>query len=476
MAGFVGRTHELRELEAHLDTARTGGRADAGVAVLVRGRRRIGKSRLVTELIKRSGVPSVYFQAARNAPLRDELALFSEAVATSDLPDAGIAQDNSPQSLTAALRLLAAALPSDTPSIVVIDELPWLLEGIAGGAGELQRVWDRELSQRPVLLLLLGSDLAMMETLSRTDQPFHGRATEMLLRALSPADIARMTGLVGIEAFDAFLITGGQPLVAQEWRSAESPVSFIRRSFERSTSALVVSGTRVLDGEFPPDSHARAVLTSIGGRGERSYAGIVQVLDGLVSTTTLNRSLTTLVTKQVIAGDEPLSCRAASKDRRWRVSDPALRFWLAIVEPALADIDRGRPDLAVDRFTSQYESWRGRAIEPVVRDALARMLPNERWTGAVQIGGWWPRNNTPEIDLVAADSRPARTIAFVGGVKWRAKSPFSRREVTALAADAIKVPGVDAATPLVAVCPAGVQDDPRITQMWTADDLLDAWP
>lgn len=395
MAGFVGRTHELRELTAHLDIVRAGGRADAGVAVLLRGRRRIGKSRLATELIKRSAIPSVYFQAARNAPAPDEFALFAEAIAGSDLPNAAIARDNRPQSLTAVLRLLAAALPTDAPSIVVIDELPWLLESSPGGAGELQRVWDRELSQKPVLLLLLGSDIAMMETISGADQPFHGRATEMLLRALSPHDVARMTKLDGIDAFDAFLITGGQPLVTQDWRAGESPIAFIRRSFERSTSALVVSGTRVLDGEFPPDSHARAVLTRIGGRGERGHSGIAQSLDGLISGTTLNRSLATLVTKHVIAGDEPLSTRAASKDRRWRVSDPALRFWLAIVEPALPDIDRGRPDLAVDRFKAQYESWRGRAIEPVAREALSRLLPDERWPGAMQIGGWWPRNNTP---------------------------------------------------------------------------------
>jgi len=61
----------------------------------------------------------------------------------------------------------------------------WLLEGIPGGAGELQRTWDRELSQHPVLVLLVGSDLSMMEALNHHDQPFHGRATEMPLRPLS---------------------------------------------------------------------------------------------------------------------------------------------------------------------------------------------------------------------------------------------------------------------------------------------------
>jgi hypothetical protein len=37
---------------------------------------------------------------------------------------------------------------------VVLDELPWLLESIPSGAGELQRVWDHDLSSRPILLIL----------------------------------------------------------------------------------------------------------------------------------------------------------------------------------------------------------------------------------------------------------------------------------------------------------------------------------
>ncbi len=473
MAGFVGREAELAELASQLDVVRSGRRADSGVAVLLRGRRRVGKSRLVTELVQRAGLPSVYFQAARGAPLGDELAALAEAVATSGLPGAEIAAGNTPSSLTAALRLLAAALPADSPSVVVLDELPWLLEGAPGGAGELQRVWDRELARKPVLLLLLGSDLSMMEAISRPDQPFHGRATEMVLHELTPRDVARMTGLRGMDAFDAYLISGGQPLVAQEWTAGQPAAAFVRASFERSTSALVVSGTRVLDAEFPEATQARAVLRAIGGRGERTWSGILR--SSGVSGNSLERALALLAEKRVVAADEPLSTRAASKDRRWRIADPGLRFWLALVEPALADIDRGRPDLAAARYDAAMPAWRGRAVEPVVRDALARLLPDEQWPDAVAVGGWWPRSNVPEIDIVAADARPARRIAFAGTIKWRATRGVTTAEIDDLARAAVSVPGIGAATPLVAVCPAGAVSDPRLARTWTADDLLGAW-
>ncbi len=50
-----------------------------------------------------------------------ELAHFAELIAASGLPNADVAKDNQPATLTAALLLLATALPADTPSIVVID-------------------------------------------------------------------------------------------------------------------------------------------------------------------------------------------------------------------------------------------------------------------------------------------------------------------------------------------------------------------
>jgi uncharacterized protein len=474
---FVGRQAELGELGFLLEAVRKGGRADRGVALLLRGRRRVGKSRLVTEFVERSGLPSVYFQAARGAQPMAEYAELARQIAGSTLPGAAVAAGNQPSNLTAALTLLAAALPADTPSIVVFDEVPWLLEGIEGGAGELQRVWDRALAAKPVLLLLLGSDLAMMEELARPQAPFHGRATELVLDPLTPRDVARMTGLTAFEAFDAYLITGGLPLVTQEWERGMTRDTFLDAAFSRSTSALVVSGTRVLDAEFPEATYPRAVLSAIGGRGERTFTGIHQAIaGGAMSKATLTHSLTTLADKRMVTAEEPLSTRTAVKDRRWRVADPALRFWLAFVEPALAEVDRGRPDLAVSRAAAGYESWRGRAIEPVVREALERLLPDDAWPGVTRVGGWWPRNNTPELDLVGADKAPAHALGFVGAIKWRASGTITSAEITQLARNAVHVPGAAEATPLVAVCPAKRTNDGRIGHTWTASELLSAWP
>ena len=92
----------------------------------------------------------------------------------------------------------------DQPSVVVLDEFPCLFTREANIDAVLQKIWDRHLDQKaPVFLILIGSDLHMMEQLAQYDKPLFGRAREMVALPLSPADIADMTGLQGADALDA---------------------------------------------------------------------------------------------------------------------------------------------------------------------------------------------------------------------------------------------------------------------------------
>src|SRR5688500_5660281 len=161
MVDFIGREVEMRALRRQLDFARPdrGGRC-----VLMRGRRRVGKSRLVEEFCSRSGVPYVFFTASQQ---RDrEPLLFAEEVARSDLSGREAFEGITPGSWDAALRLIAASLDDTTPTVIVIDEFPYLVADDPTLEAVFQKQWDRLLSKKPVLLVLVGSDLAMMESLN----------------------------------------------------------------------------------------------------------------------------------------------------------------------------------------------------------------------------------------------------------------------------------------------------------------------
>lgn len=59
-----------------------------------------------------------------------------------------------------------------------------------------------------------------------------------------------------------------------------------------------------------------------------------------------------------------------------------------------------RGDLTLSRIKERRTSRRGRAIEPLVRESLARLLPDGILPAAPATGGYWTRDT--DVDLPAA--------------------------------------------------------------------------
>src|SRR5580698_11631550 len=127
--GFVGRAAELDRLSALLGRVASAARDLPGVAVTLRGRRRVGKSRLVEVFCERADVPFVFFQASQSQSAAAGRTAFAEAIRWSSLPGReSFAEGMTWPSWSAFFRQLTDALPADHTSVLVIDELPWLLE------------------------------------------------------------------------------------------------------------------------------------------------------------------------------------------------------------------------------------------------------------------------------------------------------------------------------------------------------------
>jgi hypothetical protein len=216
-----------------------------------------------------------------------------------------------------------------------------------------------------------------------------------------------MTTLAAADAVDALLITGGFPEIVQAWRPGMSRAQFLQDSVSNPLSPLLMAGELSLLGEFPDASHARAVLEAIGS-GERTFSAIAAQAGGIraLPSGTLSPLLSVLQEKRVLAADLPLSATPDNKNKRYRIADPYLRFWLAFLHRAIPLIERGRGDLALARIEQSWSTWRGRAVEPLVRDSLLRLLPDADWPDTEAVGGWWNRQNKPEIDLVGTDREP----------------------------------------------------------------------
>src|SRR3954471_3544421 len=137
-APFIGRAAELKLVN---DLA-TAGRA---ALLILYGRRRIGKTRLLTQWIAASRARALYWVAEPTSSL-DQLRSFSQALynfanpgapAPADAPGGrGFTYASWPQALQQ-----AAALAQREPFALFLDEFTYLLEAEPGLAGILQNAW-----------------------------------------------------------------------------------------------------------------------------------------------------------------------------------------------------------------------------------------------------------------------------------------------------------------------------------------------
>jgi uncharacterized protein len=474
---FVGRSGQLASLRRRFEDV---SRERTGQMIAVRGRRQVGKSRLYTEFIAREQTPHVYYTALKDAGADAQLEAFQRDVleASTPLPDAETLFASRPTSWSDAFGRIRLAAERG-PIVVVLDEFPWAAQSDPSLEGALQVAWDRHLQHLGVLLVLIGSDIHMMERLTDHDRALYGRAIEDVVRPFNPAEIAEAIAPTSAMAvFDALLVTGGYPKLLADLRAGGSPLEYVRRGFHDENSNMVVVAQRSLAAEFPPEAQARRVLSAIGGEpvGHATFSSVVGRLpdEGSTAATALARALKVLGNdKGVVAIDTPSGMDPSSKLRRYRVDDPYLRFWFRFVEPQLAAIARGRADLAVAAFDRGWEAWRGVAIEPIVHQAVDRLSPElDLISESEEVASWWTRDNTVEVDLVASGRRGA--VLAIGSVKWRERRQFTPDELLTLAQARSRIPGASGA-PLIAVCPAGGRPNLAADLILDADDLLAAW-
>lgn len=439
--------------------------------VALRGRRQIGKSRLVEEFIRRSGASAVFYTASRQSAA-EELRSFGEQIATSATGAALVAAAGPIGSWEAALTIAASDASAQQPVVLVIDELPFLIESEPAIEAIFQKQWDRRLEAQPVLLLLIGSDISMMSTLSEYGRPLYGRLTEMTIGPLSPAAIGDMLGLGPVAALDAYLAIGGFPRLAEIWDRGEDIWKFLRRELQNPESPLIVLGERSLGAEFPVELKARGVLEAIGA-GERTFTAILRRAG--ISNKTLESTLATLTGKRVIEKTLPYSAQPRPKLPRYYVCDPYLRFWLRFIRASIPALERGRGDIVYRHIRDSWASFAGHAIEPLIRDAIQTMLPDPRYGDAEFAGAFWNRDNSVEVDLVGGRGQAvSERIDFVGSIKWRERHNFDRGDLSRLIRHRALVPGTTDETLLVGVSRNGFAVDGLDVRL-TPEDIVAAF-
>ncbi len=130
--------------------------------------------------------------------------------------------------------------------------------------------------------------------------------------------------------------------------------------------------------------------------------------------------------------------------------------------------------MSFNRIRDSWGPFSGRAIEPLVREAIQLLLPERRFGDAEFTGSYWNRDGSVEIDLVGGRGPTGSDrIDFVGSIKWREKARLDGSDVERLIAHREMLPGADAHTLLVGVSRTGFATD-RLDVALTAEEILEA--
>lgn len=477
---FYGRAAALHELHAMANAIRESG---TGRLLALDGPRHVGTSALATQFTERARVPYLYYTAgADQTPARHLLALAqSAASSTRPLPDAETLFAEPPHDWSDAFSRLATAC-RDRPTIVVLDDFQQAVAADPELPALFASHWRRQLRACPLLLIVIGGVIGAA-TSGVIATATGGRAgfapdVSLTLAPFNPAECAYALGprATAMAAFDTYLITGGNPRLVAGVARAGDPLSFVREQLADDNSDLVVMGQRFVAREVADSASARMVLAAIGSESLpfTSFSRIVAQLPtaGVTAQTAATRALKLLTDRHVVTAHTPVGAPVNTKLRRYRVTDFSLRFWHFFAQPHLADIARGRPDIAIAAFDTNWAAWRAAAMHPVVHDALGLLaLTMPEFTRADAIGGWWNREGH-QADLVMSAKRHQPTVA-VGSVQWR-DDPFTAADQRALDAARASVPGAERARS-VAICPAGAERGAGADIVVDADTLLGAW-
>ena len=177
---FIGREKELESLQTIYEK-------DGFGMTVIYGRRRVGKSFLISEFIK--GKKAIFYAATKVGAERN-LELFSKQVF--DVLDPAYSNATFPNIESVLDIITSKASSKEEKLILVIDELPYWAEKDDALLSVLQKYIDTQWLDKNLMLILCGSALSFMEkkVLSEKSPIFGRRDSQLKLDAFNYKDSA----------------------------------------------------------------------------------------------------------------------------------------------------------------------------------------------------------------------------------------------------------------------------------------------
>lgn len=388
---FVDRKREMALLEREYES-------DTASLVVVYGRRRVGKTALLTQFIEQK--PAIYFLATEESEAMNRQAF--QQLAAAYLKD-GLLQEAAVARWEPIFERLVSAVRGER-LVIVLDEFQYIGRNSPAFLSVFQRIWDQCLSKANVMVVLCGSLISMMmsQTL-RYESPIYGRRTAQL--RLRPVKFPYYPKFFGEEKprdewIRYYSVTGGVPKYIEMFSRAQSLEQGIKENILDTGSFLYDEPNFLLQREVSDIGSYFSIMRAIAA-GNHKLSKIATVLQQ--KQTSIPRYLRVLIELDLLEREVPVTESSPEKSKKgiYQIRDPFLAFWFQFIYPNRSYLETGHQEVVLRRIRQNFIDSRVSFIyEEICREQLWTLSANGQLPCVLdKVGRWWD-NAGNEIDAV----------------------------------------------------------------------------
>ena len=407
---FIGRVSELSTLNAEYNH-------DSSFVVIY-GRRRVGKTTLIKEFIKKK--TAFYFLATEELESQSMKRLAGVVARTTKntLLKKAVFTD-----WLDLFQVIADYRPEEK-KVLVIDEFPYLVKTNSAFPSILQNAWDEILKNSNVMLILSGSLIGMMQKHALSyDSPLYGRRTAQIrLAPLSFTDVYAAQRMPFDQAVEQYAVTGGVPKYLEFFEGGRPVEEQLKDTVLSPNGFLYEEPNFLLKSESMTAVNYFSIIKAIAD-GNHKLGKIAGVLGQ--ETSSLTPYLSTLSELGFIEKRTPITEKNPGKSRKrlYFIADNFIRFWFRYVYPYKGELELDNMQIVLDEMNKDFrEKFVAFAYEDICKDIFA-VLCREDLIPFVpsRIGSYWLNDydGDTEIDVMSVDHQNKRV--FAGECKYHAK-------------------------------------------------------
>jgi uncharacterized protein len=398
-ATFVGRSRELEVLDNLWDSQK------ARLLILY-GRRRVGKTRLLTHWLQLQDKDGLYW-VAEPASALTQLRSFSQALMLFIDPGADVPADFTFASWELAFRQLAVHARTRRVALF-IDEVTYLIDVNPDFVGILQKAWDRWLSDANLLLALAGSQMGLMRKhLLDYEAPLHGRATAQMQLPPLPYGTTKeyFPDYDAVERVKLYAMWGGVPAYWERMDPGLPTMENLRRNI-LPAHAWTIDESRILLQDFITDLHNYVGIMRAIADGQQAISDISD-RTGLTSSKA-SFYLSVLRDTGFVARHVPVTQLGTDSRRgRYFVTDPYLRFFYRFMSAYQSKLALGQTQQLLEIIQDELPAFINRNTwQELCREwLLLASAQGEIPVPVDDVGSEWAKNYTVDVAGISDQHR-----------------------------------------------------------------------